>query len=293
MAMGYGGGDTVRQQFTSKERDVETGLDYFGARYYASMQGRFTSVDPSGKSIKATNPQTWNRYNYTLNNPLRYVDENGKWPTDTHNRVIETAFRTLDPKLVRHIQRGSASVDSLGGSPRTLYEKNAPQHAMTPGYMVRQLGSEDKAREWAKGEATKFINGNMGQAKDLYEKSGQANSEAGKLIFTVGAFESFGKGAHTIMDGASPAHRDFQVYHTRGYTLLGLISPVVGAVAFGVDMNDHANSEARQPTTQEMNQMVDDLRMQFLNAFGREAYERAVPEEDRKQTDERKRKHGQ
>ena len=31
---------------TQKERDVETGLDYFGARYYASMQGRFTGVDP-------------------------------------------------------------------------------------------------------------------------------------------------------------------------------------------------------------------------------------------------------
>src|SRR6185503_20455036 len=34
--MGYAPGDNVRQQFTSKERDVETGLDYFGARYYAS-----------------------------------------------------------------------------------------------------------------------------------------------------------------------------------------------------------------------------------------------------------------
>jgi YD repeat-containing protein len=40
-AMGYSGGDGVRQQFTSKERDVETGLDYFLARYYASIQGRF------------------------------------------------------------------------------------------------------------------------------------------------------------------------------------------------------------------------------------------------------------
>lgn len=88
------------------------------------------------------------------------------------------------------------------------------------------------------------------------------------------------------MDGASPAHRDFQVYDTLGYKLLG----PVGIVAFGLDMNDHANVEAREPTEAEMNQMVDDLRMQFLNAFGREAYERAVPEEDRKQTEERKRR---
>src|SRR5688572_2967882 len=44
-AMGYSGGDGVRQQFTSKERDIETGLDYFLARYYSSAQGRFTSPD--------------------------------------------------------------------------------------------------------------------------------------------------------------------------------------------------------------------------------------------------------
>jgi RHS repeat-associated protein len=42
---GYGGADGVRQQFTRKERDIETGLDYFLARYYSSTQGRFTSPD--------------------------------------------------------------------------------------------------------------------------------------------------------------------------------------------------------------------------------------------------------
>src|SRR5713226_4392220 len=46
-ALGYTG-DSVRQKFTSKERDNETGLDYFGARYYASAQGRFTGADLDG-----------------------------------------------------------------------------------------------------------------------------------------------------------------------------------------------------------------------------------------------------
>ncbi|MFL5600552.1 MAG: RHS repeat-associated core domain-containing protein, partial [Gemmatimonadaceae bacterium] len=45
-SLGYASGDGVRQQFTAKERDVETGLDYFGARYYASTSARFTSPDP-------------------------------------------------------------------------------------------------------------------------------------------------------------------------------------------------------------------------------------------------------
>ena len=40
---GYGVVDNVRQKFTGKERDNETRLDYFRARYYSNAQGRFTS----------------------------------------------------------------------------------------------------------------------------------------------------------------------------------------------------------------------------------------------------------
>ncbi|MCZ2076118.1 MAG: RHS repeat-associated core domain-containing protein, partial [Bryobacterales bacterium] len=77
-AKGYGQAADVAQRFTGKERDEETGLDYFGARYYSGAQGRFTSVDPSMLSTVLSNPQTWNRYTYALNNPLRYVDPNGE-----------------------------------------------------------------------------------------------------------------------------------------------------------------------------------------------------------------------
>jgi len=65
----------VREQFTSNERDNETGLDYFGARYYASAQGRFTSADSYGGRL--VNPQTLNLYAYVRNNPLKYVDPTG------------------------------------------------------------------------------------------------------------------------------------------------------------------------------------------------------------------------
>ncbi len=49
--LGYAA-DTVRQKFTQKERDNETNLDYFGKRYYASVQGRFTGCDPKFLGIK-------------------------------------------------------------------------------------------------------------------------------------------------------------------------------------------------------------------------------------------------
>jgi hypothetical protein len=53
-------------------------LDFFGARYFSGAQGRFASVDPSMLSTVLANPQSWNRYTYALNNPLRYVDPNGE-----------------------------------------------------------------------------------------------------------------------------------------------------------------------------------------------------------------------
>jgi RHS repeat-associated protein len=56
---------------------TETGLDYFGARYFSAAQGRFTSPDPILSSGRPDNPQTWNRYAYVLNNPLRYTDPVG------------------------------------------------------------------------------------------------------------------------------------------------------------------------------------------------------------------------
>src|SRR6266436_3305922 len=62
---------------TSKERDNETGLDYFGARYHASTQGRFTSVDPSRASVHTTDPQNWNRYTYVLNRVTVAIDPDG------------------------------------------------------------------------------------------------------------------------------------------------------------------------------------------------------------------------
>jgi RHS repeat-associated protein len=77
--MGYGAPDGLRQKFTSKERDNETGLDYFVHRYYASTNGRFTSVDPVKLTLqRVQNPQMLNLYAYTINNPLRYTDPDGK-----------------------------------------------------------------------------------------------------------------------------------------------------------------------------------------------------------------------
>jgi RHS repeat-associated protein len=79
--------DPTEHHFTGKERDAESGNDYFGARYYASSMGRFMSPDWSVKAdpvpyAKLDNPQTLNLYDYMRNNPLGGID------TDGHDVVL-------------------------------------------------------------------------------------------------------------------------------------------------------------------------------------------------------------
>lgn len=76
-SLSYNFGDGIRQKFTGYQRDEETSLDFAEARYYNNQHGRFTAVDPLLASGKSTNPQTFNRYVYVLNNPLILTDPKG------------------------------------------------------------------------------------------------------------------------------------------------------------------------------------------------------------------------
>ena len=75
------GPDVEDLKFTGKERDAETGLDFFGARYMASAQGRFTSPDKPFADQSPEDPQSWNLYGYVRNNPLKLVDPDGESAT--------------------------------------------------------------------------------------------------------------------------------------------------------------------------------------------------------------------
>jgi RHS repeat-associated protein len=84
---------------TAKERDQESGNDYFGARYYASSMGRFMSPDPlpwihwqNGNrdaqqkfAAYIANPQNFNMYAYVNNNPLNKTDPTGMNACGTNN----------------------------------------------------------------------------------------------------------------------------------------------------------------------------------------------------------------
>ncbi len=71
------GSDKIRKRYTGYEKDPETELDFAEARLYQNKHGRFTAVDPLMSSASPTNPQTFNRYAYTGNNPVNNIDPSG------------------------------------------------------------------------------------------------------------------------------------------------------------------------------------------------------------------------
>ncbi len=116
---------------TGKPRDYESGLglDYFGARYFSGAQGRFTSPDPFLGSGRAEEPQSWNRYVYAGNNPLRFIDPTGLDYYDQNGNRIGTDGNTdgndyvvTDAEQIELIRRnnrtrgGTTALDQVGSA---------------------------------------------------------------------------------------------------------------------------------------------------------------------------------
>jgi len=121
--IGYSVTDSTRQKFTSKERDAESGLDYFGERYYSSAQGRFISVDPLGASAIIADPQSFNRYTYVVNNPLRYVDPDGLDAKNPWAGLSDEERRLLASKLTFVNDRNSPTKVELAAAGKVFNDK--------------------------------------------------------------------------------------------------------------------------------------------------------------------------
>jgi RHS repeat-associated protein len=88
--------DATEHHFTGKERDAESGNDYFGARYYASSMGRFMSPDWSAKEdpvpyAQLDDPQSLNLYAYVRNNPMVRIDADGHWTMEQVKTGLDVA----------------------------------------------------------------------------------------------------------------------------------------------------------------------------------------------------------
>jgi RHS repeat-associated protein len=133
-AQGYSGSDSLRQQFTSQERDIETSLDYFFARPYSSVQGRFLGPDPLLTSAKRGQPQSWNRYTYGLDSPGVYIDPLGLvWAyVETVSNGVRTRTYTwyaTNDEVPETATIVTSNYDSLGpGLFSSIYLGNGPDN---------------------------------------------------------------------------------------------------------------------------------------------------------------------
>jgi RHS repeat-associated protein len=158
VAAGFTLSDSATQRFTGKERDSESGLDYFGARYYGSALGRFSSPDPSALAFAdPTNPQSFNLYSYGWNNPLVNTDPTGMSCLDTSNGKADDgdgqgcAAAGVSPSTQDQRDEGQdiqnpQHADVTGQNPSDLeYWTTISTHEI-PSYDPNDLPLDDRAR---------------------------------------------------------------------------------------------------------------------------------------------------
>jgi len=142
-------------KFSGKERDTESGLDYFGARYYDHSLYRFLSVDPVTTHIGyLSQTHAWNLYVYCGSNPLINIDQSGKWYTRVHYNVtyaaMMMAFKDWDPtfahNLAHTVASACAGVDTDPSTTSEPYWESSPNADLPGGHWV--IPSREQRKMW-------------------------------------------------------------------------------------------------------------------------------------------------
>jgi len=182
----YGGeivvtnGDPNPYKFTSKERDTESGLDMFGARYYGSSLGRFMTPDWATKPTNVPyahfgNPQTLNLYSYVQNNPTTMGDPDGHCGEDLCIVEGGAAIYVGGAALLA----GTAAVLSTPAGQRSLstFTSAAGQSISNSISSINSFFSKDTATSATPGTQTGTQAGS--QPKDVYIDPSKYPASAG------------------------------------------------------------------------------------------------------------------
>ncbi len=166
------GGDYINQQdpnteyserfrFTGKERDAETGYDYFGARYYSSSLGIWLSVDPMSDKYPSLSP-----YVYCADNPVNAIDPDGKEiklvGSEKERKIILANLQKLTNDKLSMRTDGTVIITRIGG-------ENSGKYLKTGSELIRDLNK--------KGDGAKIVTISIGKnGNNESHKKNQASS---------------------------------------------------------------------------------------------------------------------
>ena len=222
-------------RYTGKERDAESGLDYFGARYYASNLGRFVSPDWSAQEepvpySKLTDPQSLDLYAYVRNNPMSQSDPDGHtaatdadarkqndilfWGGQVTNNQPNLGAEQNSALAAQQVAAQQQSSSSTGNSnPNAAAEQH--QYDLVVGRVNKLLGTDDAADHIDPGG--KLVGGNYELSINNADKSDAAfrsslNSALGEADGYKGAHGGLTPPTHRIGFGTS-LHHDNDALH--------------------------------------------------------------------------------
>jgi RHS repeat-associated protein len=210
------GADT-RYRFTGKERDVESGFDYFGARYYDSRIARWMSVDPLAGKYPGISP-----YVYCVNNPIIIIDRDGKegettssisyddrtrrhtitsTTTSTTSSTTQNSDGSTTTTTITTTQTTTVNIDANGNyvdsqgnqtssTVQTTTVATKTETTTESGFIVKEGSMTNTSNSSVKPETNKIGNAISGWLKDGH--SGTPFLTVGKALGAITAFSGYG-----------------------------------------------------------------------------------------------------
>jgi RHS repeat-associated protein len=179
-----------RQFFHGKAVDPDTGLSYFGARYYDPVVGRFMGVDP--QHFDENNLHSFNRYAYANNNPYRYVDPDGRSPLDIGFLLYDLG--SLSHALYQGNGVGEAAIgvglsvvgviSPVPGTGAALKAARVAEHAVEAGRVANEVGHVAQEAGFAVKGATETVS--VGELIATHGKT-MSNKQLDKLTKNIRA----------------------------------------------------------------------------------------------------------
>lgn len=214
-------------KFIAKERDAESSFDNFGARYNVSRLARFMSPDQRKVSSgNLTNPQKWNKYAYTVNNPLVYFDPDGK-------EELEIQLRAYIPQravgVYKGDDRGPSIAQVVTSRTEVTFRVQTDQTKLPPGsspLLAPGIGKAGQSENLFTGNKATQTQGNPGVTSAKYDAKGN-------VVVTI---EQSSKMPLTPSDATPPIRSDLTLTIPADASTISTVGTVSGSPSFELNV---------------------------------------------------------